>query len=168
MSGPERPPSIAAPESTRTGTAAVTDAPTPPDPSVILDMPFTVEDLYPLRAAVIAHADAAGAPGDVIDALLIVVGELASNAVLHGGGHGQLTLYRTGNQLTCQVRDHGPGLADPDRAGTTAVPASVANGRGLWIIRQLAAHVDIDTGPHGTTVTVIIQAQHEHEHQSPP
>jgi anti-sigma regulatory factor (Ser/Thr protein kinase) len=125
---------------------------------VDLAQPFTAEDLYTLRAAVEAHAEAHGAPPHAVDALLIAAGELASNVVVHGGGRGELALWREGTDLVCAVSDRGPGIADPQRAGCTPVPPAALSGRGLWMVRQLGRDVTITSGPDGTTVTVVIAA----------
>ena len=37
-----------------------------------------------------------------------------------------------------EVRDQGPGIADPQHAGRQPVPPTAAGGRGLWIVRQLS------------------------------
>jgi anti-sigma regulatory factor (Ser/Thr protein kinase) len=139
-----------------TGGAEDADAAGVPTSPVGLEQPFTAADLYSLRAAVSAHADAAGLPQPVIDALLIITGELSSNVVLHGGGTGCLTLWRAGDDVILQVSDHGPGIKDPDGAGRAAVPTSAPAGRGLWIVRQLSRHVDIVAAAHGTTVTATV------------
>ncbi|MGI5240265.1 ATP-binding protein [Dactylosporangium sp. CA-139066] len=128
-------------------------------PRAVIDLrqSFTIDDLYALRAAVEAHATADGVDRHTVDALLIIVSELATNAVLHGGGRGDLTLARSGTDLVCVVRDYGPGLADPQGAGRTKVPPAALNGRGLWIVRQLS-ELTITTGPDGTTATATVAA----------
>ncbi|MFF5225098.1 ATP-binding protein [Dactylosporangium sp. NPDC000521] len=128
-----------------------------PQATIDLRQSFTIADLYTLRAAVEAHATADGVARHTVDALLIIVSELATNAVLHGGGRADLTLSRGGNDLVCVVRDHGPGLPDPQDAGRTEVSPSALNGRGLWIVRQLSK-LTITTGPDGTTATAIVAA----------
>lgn len=146
MTGPEQ-------HRTRSDPAAGTGAAGAALP-VALEQPFTVADLYTLRAAVSAHAD--GLPSEVVDALLIITGELSSNVVQYGGGAGRLTLYRSGNDVILQVSDQGPGIADPGDAGRAPVPSGAPSGRGLWMVRQLSRHLDIVAGAHGTTVTATV------------
>jgi len=122
---------------------------------VALERHFGRDDLYALRAAVAAHAAHLGAPPERVAHVVIVASELASNAVRHGGGRGQLRLWRAEDRMSCQVRDAGPGLADP-RAGTGQPPALASGGRGLWIVRRLAADLRIESGRSGTTVTAIL------------
>ena len=141
-------------------TAGVEPAPrTDPAPTLDLAQPFTESDLYTLRAAVTAHTHAGDIPPPTIDSLLLVVGELASNVVQHGGGAGHLRLWRTGNTLICQVSDDGPGFADPELTGRVPVPPSAPDGRGLWIVRQLSTDVTIRCDGTGTTVTVTMPVQ---------
>jgi anti-sigma regulatory factor (Ser/Thr protein kinase) len=149
VNGPE-------PQSTDSNPATAGAAAATAPPAGGLEQPFTAADLYTVRAAVSAHADAAGLPQPTIDALLIITGELSSNVVQHGGGTGRLTLWRAGHEVICQVSDHGPGIADPDDVGRRPVPTSALSGRGLWIVRQLSRHLDIVAAPHGTTVTATI------------
>jgi anti-sigma regulatory factor (Ser/Thr protein kinase) len=123
--------------------------------AVAVDHQFDADGLYALRAALAAHADHLGAATEQVERLLIVGGELATNAIRHGGGTGRLRLWRDGELLRCQISDHGPGIADPD-AGTHAPAPTATGGRGLWITRQLCQDLAIDTGPQGTTVTAAI------------
>ncbi|MBX6355357.1 MAG: ATP-binding protein [Micromonosporaceae bacterium] len=122
-----------------------------------LEQAFDEGTLYRLRSAVAAHAAALGAGARQSDDLLVIAGELASNAIRWGGGAGQLRLWRDGQAILCRVTDSGPGLADPDGQGRQPPPVSVPNGRGLWIIRQLADRLDIRTGSAGTTITAAIE-----------
>src|ERR1700734_2783961 len=83
----------------------------------ILDQLFDVDSLFALRAAVAAHAAAAGLPQHRADDLVVAVHELAANAVLHGAGHGRLRLWRQGEALRCEVTDDGgPPPRPPGRA----------------------------------------------------
>jgi anti-sigma regulatory factor (Ser/Thr protein kinase) len=101
------------------------------------------------------HADRLGADKGRAEDLTMMAHELASNAVRHGGGRGRLRLWRAGLALLCEVSDRGPGL-DDDRAGRERPAHSAPGGRGLWIVRQLADRVDVQTGPTGTIVTIVL------------
>lgn len=140
--------------------AAATPAPRrpvrPAASGVPLDQTFDQGLLYVLRSAVAAHAAALGADEDTTFQVVIIAGELAANAIRHGGGGGRLRLWAEDGHLTCEVSDAGRGMADPGAAGTREPPATAAGGRGIWIVRQLAARVVIDSGPHGTTVTASV------------
>jgi anti-sigma regulatory factor (Ser/Thr protein kinase) len=132
---------------------------------VTVDQSFTAEGLYSLRAAVAAHASSLGAEPVVVEQLLIVASELATNAVRHGGGAGRLRLWRTRahdqTQLYLQISDHGSGFADP-AAGTRPPDQMATDGRGMWICRQLVDDLRIVTGPAGSTVTVMVSLDGSH------
>jgi anti-sigma regulatory factor (Ser/Thr protein kinase) len=127
---------------------------------VPLDQAFDAGSLYALRAAVAAHAAAAGLGKSQVYDVTAVAHELAANAVVHGAGHGRLRLWADGGFLYCQVSDDGrPVPADhaalsqaaPSGDGTAPWPAE--HGHGLWLARQVADHVGIGHGPSGTTAT---------------
>jgi len=121
-----------------------------------LDQPFGPDDLYALRAAVAAHATHLGAPPDRVAHLVIVAGELVSNAVRHGGGRGRLRLSRVDGAVRCEVSDEGPGIPEPERAGTRTPSVLAVGGRGLFIVRRLAASLTIRNTGRGTTVTALV------------
>ncbi len=125
-----------------------------------LDQAFDGDSLYALRAAVAAHAAAAGMGRHQVYDVTAVAHELAANAVLHGAGHGRLRLWADDKYLYCQVSDDGRGeqadrpateeAAEPD--GTAPWPAE--HGHGLWLASKIADQVGIGHGPAGTTATV--------------
>jgi anti-sigma regulatory factor (Ser/Thr protein kinase) len=119
---------------------------------LVLDQRFDIDGLYMLRAAASAFADRLGLSREQVESLLIVASELANNAILHGGGSGRLRLWRTGDQLYCQVTDNGPGIADRS-TGISRPPQNDRGGRGLWVTRQLSEHVSISNDADGTAVT---------------
>src|SRR2546429_7152616 len=57
-----------------------------------------------------AHAGRLGASQVIIERLLIVAGELATNAVRHGGGTGRVRLWRGRAQPRRPGRGERPGL----------------------------------------------------------
>ncbi|HEY8474592.1 MAG TPA: ATP-binding protein [Natronosporangium sp.] len=123
-------------------------------PPAELRLRFDIGGLRDLRARVAAHAGQAGASQDQIERLLIVACELATNAIRHGGGTGQLRMWHEDGTITCQVTDKGPGIADPT-VGTTKPDLTDTDGhRGLWICRQLSQTVEIHPNPDGPGVTV--------------
>jgi anti-sigma regulatory factor (Ser/Thr protein kinase) len=123
-----------------------------------VDERFDVGGLYGLRSTLAAHASRMGAPEGQIDVLLIVASELATNAIRHGGGDGRLRLWHDGDVLICQVIDEGGGIGDPTVGTVAPDPTGPDGGRGLWICRNLAAGLTIDTGPggRGAVVTAVI------------
>lgn len=135
-----------------------------------VDQPFDADRLYSLRATLGAHASGLGVPPELVDRLLIVASELATNAVRHGGGKGRLRLWRADAGLYCEVSDSGPGFADP-AVGDRPPGASATGGRGMWICKQLCDEVVVSNGTHGATVTAFLGIAangHRNDHDHPP
>lgn len=128
------------------------DAPAAAEP-VSLDQAFERDGLVALRAAVAAHGDRIGVTHEKLTDLLLIAHELASNAVRHGGGRGRLRLWRAAGTAYCRVQDWGGGLPDAAEAGRQRPKVGAPNGRGLWLVRQLADEVTLESGTGGTTVT---------------
>ncbi|MFD7818962.1 anti-sigma factor RsbA family regulatory protein [Streptomyces sp. NPDC059785] len=82
--------------------------------------------------------------------LALVVAELTTNSVIHGGGSGTLRLWTEGGHLVCQVRDAGR-LTDP-LAGRHPVAPQQIGGRGLFLVHYLSDLVRVHTGESGTTI----------------
>ena len=114
---------------------------------------FAVDDLAALRHEIERFAAGRGLTDLALYRFVVAVNELTTNAVRHGGGAGLLELRHVGTVLHCRVVDHGPGM--PPLRQDDAPPAPRAlNGRGLWLARQNAASLDIDSHPSGTSVTL--------------
>jgi len=118
-----------------------------------LEQRFDAGSLYALRAAVSAHAAAAGLSKQRVYDVTAAVHELAANAVLHGAGHGQVRLWTQDGFLHCQVSDAGPARRDDSGIPPRAVPWPAKHGHGLWIVAQVTDKSSIDHSPAGTTVT---------------
>jgi anti-sigma regulatory factor (Ser/Thr protein kinase) len=120
-----------------------------------LEQEFDSGTLYALRAAVAAHAAAAGLSRHRVYDVTAVAHELAANAVLHGAGHGRLQLWADDKYLYCQVSDDGRAGSADGAAGLNGRAAwPVDHGHGLWLAGQIADDVGIGHGPEGTTATV--------------
>ena len=130
--------------------------------SVSLDQTFCADNLFALRNAVAAHSASLGLSATRVADLVLLAHELASNAVRHGGATaavpGRLRLWASADPpaVVCEVTDVGPGLTDPDRAGRDPVAATAGDGRGLWIVRQIADLVEIVARPSGTRITATL------------
>lgn len=87
---------------------------------------------------------------DALDRLQLLVSELVSNAVKHGGLTAEdligLDVYLDGDALYTEVHDSGIGFA-PSQPNLDPLRAS---GWGLWLLDQLATRWGID-GSAGTT-----------------
>jgi anti-sigma regulatory factor (Ser/Thr protein kinase) len=154
---PHRPPQTPghklAPNAAR---AAGPDVPGTDEPAV-LTQDFDSGSLYALRAAVAAHATRAGVPEPRARDIVLAVHQLAVNAIRHGAGHGRLLITKHDGALHCQVTDDGKPPATP--AGTGPESQSTAaddspwpsqDGHGLWLVRQIADHLSVQSGPGGT------------------
>jgi anti-sigma regulatory factor (Ser/Thr protein kinase) len=126
-------------------------------PGPVLDRAFDRSSLDALRAAVAAHAYLAGAAAAEVGDFVLVVHELAANAVLHGGGHGRLRAWRHGQALHCEVTDDGPppgpgGVRWPVRSAPPPGPAwwPAEHGHGLWVVSQLADQTSLRCEPGST------------------
>lgn len=118
----------------------------------LLDQPFAQDSLVALRSAVAAHASRLGLSEDLVEHVVLVAYELASNAVRHGAGHGRLRLSAAAGVIGCAVTDEGRGFADPEHAGLTRPEPTASGGRGLWLVRCLADTVEIRSDGKRTTV----------------
>jgi anti-sigma regulatory factor (Ser/Thr protein kinase) len=114
----------------------------------------TIDDasLGALRHRVSVHATEAGASPTRVAELALAVSELATNCLLHGGGHGRLRLWLDSDNLVCEVSDGGH-ITDP-LVGRRRPTSRQLHGRGLWLVNQLCDLVQIRTAPGGTVVRV--------------
>jgi anti-sigma regulatory factor (Ser/Thr protein kinase) len=125
-----------------------------------LDQAFDSGTLYALRAAVQAHAFAAGMPERRIDDVVIAIHELAANAIQHGAGRGRLRMWRVPGALRFQVEDSG-ATSGAKRASSDRDRADAADrwpylrGHGLWLVREVADQMSLSSGPNGTRASVI-------------
>ena len=158
-------PGYAGPLSGRTGEDIVS----------IFDFKFDSGSLHVLRARVETLAVQAGMPRTRAADVVLVIHELAANAVRHGAGLGRLQVRNVAGALHCQVddgdpparEDHaGPGArfsADgtggaAGTVGRVAVnPFPYVAGHGLWVVRQVADQMQVRSGPRGTRVTITFE-----------
>jgi anti-sigma regulatory factor (Ser/Thr protein kinase) len=121
-----------------------------------LSREFTRADLVALRHDVTGFAAGHGLTDPALHRFVVAAGELATNAVHHGGGSGRLEAWRTGNVLHCRVIDRGPGLPATYRQRDEPPPRAIS-GRGLWLARRNTDTMTIDSRSSGTTITVTAQ-----------
>jgi serine/threonine-protein kinase RsbT len=90
------------------------------------------------------------------------VSELSRNVVRYAtGGRGEMFIRalpasaQRGIGLEIVVRDHGPGIADLERALGAGTNTGTGLGLGLPGTRRLMDEMEVDTGPsRGTVVTI--------------
>ncbi len=112
----------------------------------------TPRDVTRLRRVVREHADEAGLAGDRVVDVELVVTELLSNSIDHGGGSGTMRLWTDGDHLVCEVRDRGV-FTDP-LAGRRPTEPGQPRGRGLLLVNHLADLVRVHSDADGTAVRV--------------
>jgi anti-sigma regulatory factor (Ser/Thr protein kinase) len=115
---------------------------------------FDRSTLVPLRHEVWRSAESSGLADLTLYRFVVAVNEIATNAVHHGGGAGRLELWRSGDLLHCRISDRGPGLPARYHRDAPRPPARAVNGRGLWLARHGVADFVVETGRHGTTITM--------------
>jgi anti-sigma regulatory factor (Ser/Thr protein kinase) len=74
-----------------------------------------------------------GVTRDVLDAVSLMVSELATNCVLHANSDFTMTIEQTGRHVRVDVADEGTGYVATRNAG----PAEIS-GRGLSIVDRLS------------------------------
>ncbi|GAA2914573.1 hypothetical protein Acy02nite_17270 [Actinoplanes cyaneus] len=115
--------------------------------------------LGPVRQKIGTLAIQHGLRGDHAHRFVLAMHEAVVNAVVHGGGHGQLLLWRRDGSLWCEISDHGPGMSTPEPfdappgidTGTDTGTAPDRSGwAGLQFIRRACTSLEITTDPGGT------------------
>ncbi|WP_151773071.1 anti-sigma factor RsbA family regulatory protein [Streptomyces abyssomicinicus] len=102
----------------------------------------------------VAEAAQLGLAGERLDDFALIVAELTTNSVVHGGGRGTVRLWSEEGRLVCEVRDAGH-LTDP-LAGRRPAGRDQIGGRGLLTVNLLADLVRTHTGGYGTTIRVYL------------
>ncbi len=129
------------------------DMPLPPPPADALVLGVgRASALRGLRAAVARYAADAGLSEERTADLVLAVGELVTNTLLHGGGRGTLSLWREPDAVVCEVRDRGR-FEDP-LAGRVEPAEQARGGRGLWMANQVCELVQMRSFPEGAAVRV--------------
>ncbi|MEV0718462.1 ATP-binding protein [Asanoa sp. NPDC050611] len=122
--------------------------------NLVLETAFDGTTVTVVRRQVQIAAHRCHMDGERLDGFLIAVNEAMTNAVRHGGGSGQLLLWRDG-VLLCQVVDRGPGFDPAPYLPPNKRPqASSAGGMGLWLAREMADDLRIHSDAAGTTISI--------------
>lgn len=87
------------------------------------------------------------------ETLKLLVSEVVTNAVRHGGSDGPVELHASWNsEIRVAVQDHGDGFSPTPRNGRPDEPG----GFGLYLVGQLADRWGVETDG-GTTVWFVLQ-----------
>jgi len=81
----------------------------------------------------------------LVDAVVVAVSELVTNAVRHGRPHVQLELERGQHRVGVRVHDDEP--TEPEVLHGQTVAAGAESGRGLSIVTTLADEVGVEQVP---------------------
>lgn len=131
--------------------------PLPEPPGAFREYAFG-PDAQNLSAARLRVADAAaefGLEPTRRDDLILIVNEVVTNSVRHGGGSGTLRLWEEGSSLICEVSDTGH-IEDP-LVGRGKPPADRGSGFGLWLANQLCDLVQIRSSSTGSVVRLHVR-----------
>jgi anti-sigma regulatory factor (Ser/Thr protein kinase) len=105
-----------------------------------------------------------GASADLVQRTLLVANELVINAARHAGGVQAFEVSMEYDGVRVSVTDASegpfdvePALRFPDLAA--GADALAEDGRGLLIVRSLAASVDVVTNGNGKTISTVVPLQ---------
>ncbi|MCX4640420.1 ATP-binding protein [Streptomyces sp. RPA4-5] len=96
---------------------------------------------------------------DERDAAVLIVGELAANAALHGRSEMSLCLILGPGTLRIAVGDHGDPTPSREPCATDDPDE---HGRGLTLVHALSARVDLHHDDHGTWVLACLAVTGAH------
>jgi anti-sigma regulatory factor (Ser/Thr protein kinase) len=134
------------------GDKPATDEPEPADPADVFTSDVDAESLPSLRGEITAFAVAHGLTDVALMKFVIAVYEIATNAVRHGGGQGQLRVWPDQDSLWCEVTDHGHGIPAEYQHDGQRHRGERISGWGLWLTRQVCTEVRITGGTAGSRV----------------
>jgi anti-sigma regulatory factor (Ser/Thr protein kinase) len=121
-------------------------------PEVRLDLELhDVNDLGDLRRQVAEAALALGLPAADTRLAEVAAGEVIANAFRHGDPPGRVRAWREANAVVIRVDSAGPGPAVAT-SGFSPPDLAAGSGAGLWVARQIADVVQVETRRDGTTV----------------
>jgi anti-sigma regulatory factor (Ser/Thr protein kinase) len=109
------------------------------------------DDAVHLREHVASALTTAGTNANKVLGMLLAVTEIAENAIRHGTGIEAVRIGHARGRLVCEITDRGPGFDDPT-VGYLA--PRHGHGRGLWVARQLAWHIEFLRVPAGFTARI--------------
>lgn len=117
----------------------------------VLVVAFTGHEITAVRHAVARRAAGAGLAGDRLRDFVLAVHEIVTNAVVHGGGRGELRMWEAGQTVECEITDLGAG-------GAVEVHEELpleAGRRGLRLARLLVDRLEVIESASGTTVRLM-------------
>ena len=134
----------------REETAAPFAAPLPDPRTETRCQVFQTGTLRALREFVTRCATDAGFSRSSTQDIVLAVGEVATNSIVHGGGGGILRVWQEDGGLICEVNDTGR-IEDPLVGRMRPEPGQIG-GHGLWLANQVCELVQVRTYPGGNAV----------------
>lgn len=116
------------------------------------------DDLRELRTQVFRTLEARQVPQSRREDVALAVHEIATNALVHGGGWSRIQLSADDHTWYCDVVDGGPGLDDPE-AGLRK-PGLREGGFGLWIARHACDEFFIVPSEAGLHIRLVVHTNH--------
>ena len=114
----------------------------------------TARDLSTVRRLIGRVGTEVGLEADRVERLILAANEIVANAIRYGRGTATVTVRPQVTDVTVEVTDEGPGL--PEDMGTQLPAPGALHGRGLWLARQLCDEMDVQSGPGGTRVRLVM------------
>ena len=114
---------------------------------------FGLGDLARVREEALEAVEGSGVAEETARSFVCSINEGMTNAILHGGGSGELTISRDdGVRLVAAI--HDDGVAQPFAVPPSPPPPDEVGGRGLWIADQLSDRLTVRTGPEGSDLVL--------------
>jgi anti-sigma regulatory factor (Ser/Thr protein kinase) len=113
---------------------------------------FGPADIAAVRRTVAAWARSCALPAERVEALELAASELATNAVVHGGGSGSVAMWEEPAAAVLEFTSRAP-LTDPLTGRLRPAPGQ-EGGAGLYLVNHLCDLVQVRSGPAGTAVRV--------------
>jgi anti-sigma regulatory factor (Ser/Thr protein kinase) len=119
-------------------------------PAAAEELVFQAGELPRARHFAVEQAARFDLSGVRLEDVALIVAELTTNSVVHGGGSGTLRVWAEDSHVVCEVRD--PGHLNDPLAGRRPPERDTLGGRGLLLVHTLADLVRIHTSSEGTAV----------------
>lgn len=127
-------------------------------PELLCRLRFTLRDLPRLRAEAARASTSAGLGEPRRGEFVVAVDAVATNAVEHAGGGGQLVLRNLGHELECQVADSGPGFSEDVIPELLPGLDGAPSGRGLWLAKLVTDRLSVaEAAGKGSVVTFAVR-----------
>jgi anti-sigma regulatory factor (Ser/Thr protein kinase) len=130
--------------------SATSEVPLPPLGDHTVDIAFDPRALGTVRRFTMQHATEAGLTDVQVADLVLVVNEIATNSLRHGGGRGVLRIWHENGSVIAEVSDSG--YVSQALVGRVKPTVQRENGRGMWLANQLCDLVQLRSSPQGTVV----------------